>query len=780
MQPATRPLRNRTQSMRGMPFKRGRFWLICFFFILWSLAIGGRLFWLQVVRHSEFVERAEKQQQRTFEVAPRRGIIYDRNLRELAMTVQVDSIYAVPTEIDDKQAAARTLASVVHTDPDDAQSTAEQIASRLNTGRSFAWVARRVTPAVADAVRKLVAAKTVKGIYFQKEFQRFYPDNQLAAQMLGYVGTDDNGLGGIELKYEPQLHGVSGRMYTAVDARARVLGSTEREPEPGQNLVMTIDEKIQFMAERALDHAMERTHAANGTVVVQDVHTGQILALAIRPTFNPNQFRHTTPALLRNHAVSDVYEPGSVFKLVTYSAALDQHVTTPDDTVDCQGGAITLAGRVIHDDKGDHFGVITVARALEVSSDVAAIKLALKVGADHFYQYIKAFGFGSRTGAELPGETRGLLQPVNKWGSSSIGSISMGQEVGVTPVQMVSMVSTIANGGVYLPPRVLMPGQVGNGANGQKNSAQTTPSPFKANEELPNPLPEGAHRVISTLTAAQMRKMMEGVVLYGTGKQAQLNGYSSGGKTGTAQKIDPLTHRYSKSMHVASFAGIAPVNNPVIAVAVIMDNPQGAYYGAAVSAPVFAEVAQQVLEYLGVRHDIEVRPASALAKSSKPIIEDSSERTGDINALYAAANELPSDDPLRDDKSSISSTVKQSTGQSNVSAAKADGKQTAKSVVATPTAGLGGSSGASGHPVAVASNQMASARQSGNAVTVIDNGKKLKVPSLIGLPMRKVIEMAAAAGFEVQITGSGTAREQAPAPGAMVSPGTRIAVRCGR
>ena len=238
-----------------------------------------------------------------------------------------------------------------------------------------------------------------------------------------------------------------------------MLGSIAQEPEPGQNLQLTIDENIQFMAERALDHNMERTHADSGTVVVQDVHTGQILALAIRPTFNPNQFRRTTPALLKNHAVSDVYEPGSTFKLVTYSAALDSHVTNPDDMIDCQGGQIKMAGgRIIHDDKADHFGVVTVHYALEHSSDVAAVKLALKMGPDNFYKYIRDFGFGSRTGTELPGETRGLLRPVKKWGSSSIGSIAIGQEVGVTPLQLVSMVSTIANGGVYLPPHVLMQG----------------------------------------------------------------------------------------------------------------------------------------------------------------------------------------------------------------------------------------------------------------------------------------------------------------------------------
>ncbi|MGC2612752.1 MAG: penicillin-binding protein 2, partial [Terracidiphilus sp.] len=645
MQAALRATRPRPiATPRAMPMKLARFWLVCGFFLFWAFAIAGRLFWLQIIRHNDYVERAEKQQQRTFEVAPRRGVLYDRNLHELAMTVQVDSIYAVPSEIDDRNAAARTLAAIVHTDPEDKLSREEQIAHRLDEGRNFAWVARRVTPEVAAKVRAL----NMKGIYFQNEFQRFYPDNQIAAQVLGYVGLDDNGLGGLEGKFDGKLHGVPGRVFTAMDARRHVLGSVAHEPEPGQNLQLTIDENIQFMAERALDHNMERTHADSGTVVVQDVHTGQILALAIRPTFNPNQFRHTTPALLKNHAVSDVYEPGSTFKLVTYSAALDQGVTHPDDMIDCQGGQIKMAGgRIIHDDKADHFGVVTVHYALEHSSDVAAVKLALKMGPDNFYKYIHDFGFGSRTGAELPGETRGLLRTPNRWGSSSIGSIAIGQEVGVTPIQLVSMVSTIANGGVYLPPHVLIAQPAGT--NGQA-APQMQAQPFSAGGDLPDPLPQGAHRVLSTMTAAQMRKMMEGVVLYGTGKPAQLNGYSSGGKTGTAQKVDPVTHLYSKTMHVASFAGIAPVNNPVIAVAVIMDNPKGAsYYGTAVSAPVFAEVAQQVLEYLSVPHDIEVRaPRTPLnaPKAEKPVEEDDANvDQAEVNSLFAAANDLPADDP---------------------------------------------------------------------------------------------------------------------------------------
>ena len=761
--------RNRTNAARAIPLKRPRFWLICLFFLLWTVAICGRLFWLQIVRHKEFVERAQKQQQRTFEVAPRRGVLYDRNLRELAMTVQADSIYGVPTEIADGQSIAHALAALVHTDPEDAQTTEQQIGARLDKGNSFAWIARRVTPEVAASVRELISAQGLKGIYFQKEFQRFYPDNQIAAQVLGYVGVDDNGLGGLEKKFEGQLHGVPGRMFTAVDAHARRLGSTEHEPEPGVNMVLTIDENIQFLAERALDHAMDRTGAANGTVVVQDVHTGQILALAIRPTFNPNQFRHTTPALLKNHAVSDVYEPGSVFKLVTYSAALDQHVTTPDDLIDCQGGKITLAGRVIHDNQGEHYGVIPVHQALEVSSDVAAVKLALKVGPDHFSQYIRDFGFGSRTGTELPGETRGLLRPVSKWGASSIGSIAIGQEVGVTPIQLVSMVSTIANGGVYLPPHVLMPGQVDPKGTAQAPSAAwLQASPFKAGGELPNPLPPGAHRVLSTLTAAQMRKMMEGVVLYGTGKEAQLNGYSSGGKTGTAQKVDPVTHLYSKTMHIASFAGIAPVNNPVIAVSVVIDTPTRgpSYYGAAVSAPVFAEVAQQVLEYLGVSHDIELRPPHSPTRKDAIIAEDDApQHTGDINALYAAVNDLPSDDPLRDqsaDASASSQPAAQSASPPLIDKSKSALTQ------AAPHA-----------PPPAAKKANAPSQQAATSVILTD-AKKLQVPSLIGLPVRKVIEVTAAAGLQVQIIGNGTVLEQAPAPGTMVAPGTQIVVRCAR
>ena len=382
------------------PIRRVRFVYVALFLSAWVAVIVVRLAWLQVVRHAEFVEKANQQQQRTFEVAPRRGVLYDRNMRELAMTVLVDSVYAVPSELGDNKASdAALLAKIVHLDTADRFTTEEQIQARLDGSRNFAWVARKLDPDTVERVSEL----NLKGIYLQKEFKRFYPNGDLAAQVLGYVGTDDNGLGGMESKFEPQLHGAPGHMLTAIDAKRHVLGSEERDPLPGQSLELTIDSNIQYMAERALDAQMAKVKALHGTVVVQDPRTGQILALAVSPRFNPNDSRHLDPDSLTNRAVSDVYEPGSTFKLVTYSAAIDAAGVEPTDIVDCQGGTITLFGRTIHDDKSDMgMGRVTVQRALEKSSDVAAVKMALKVGPEKFYSYMKACdwaGGGCHAGA---------------------------------------------------------------------------------------------------------------------------------------------------------------------------------------------------------------------------------------------------------------------------------------------------------------------------------------------------------------------------------------------
>src|SRR5271154_4773228 len=646
------------------PIRRIRFAYVALFFCFWTALIAGRLAWLQVVRHSDFVHRAAMQQQRTFEVAPRRGMMYDRNLRELAVTVQVDSVFAVPSELGDNRAsAAEILAEIVHADPQNNFTSKQQMLARFNASKNFAWVARRIDANTAERVREL----NLKGVYFQKEFKRFYPNNDLAAQVLGYVGMDDSGLGGLEQKFDEDMHGEPGHMLTAVDAKRHVLGSEESQPMPGENLVLSIDANIQYMAERALDAQMEKMKALHGTVVVQDLHTGQILALAISPRFNPNDQRHMDASVLQNLAVSDVYEPGSTFKLVTYSAALDGAGVQPTDIVDCQGGAMTMYGRTLHDDKSDgHLGQVTVQYALEKSSDVGAAKMALKLGNQKFYDYMRAFGFGDRSGIELPSETRGLLRNPRKWGSTSILSMAIGQEIGVTPVQLVTMVSTIANGGVYMPPHVLL-----QSTDEMKGDPRLQPAAFRPTNQLPDKLPDGAHRVIKELTAAKMRSMMQGVVMEGTGKSAQLNGYSSGGKTGTAQKIDPATHTYSHTKLVASFAGFAPVSNPAISVAVVIDTPTvGTRYGAETSAPVFAEVAQQVLEYLGVPHDQPLKTKKELLVAQKDVVDDvPSDNVADLNAMFDDVNNLPADDPLRTPANAAASVAEGRNGKAVVATA---------------------------------------------------------------------------------------------------------------
>ena len=761
------------------PIRRKRFVYVALFFSFWVSMIALRLVWLQVVRHSEFVDRAMRQQQRTFEVAPRRGVLYDRNLRELAMTVSVDSVYAVPSELgENRENAAEILSKVVHSDPTENFTSEAGILARFNASRNFAWVARRLDADTIDRVRAL----NLKGVYFQKEFKRFYPNNDLAAQVLGYVGMDDNGLGGLERQFDDDLHGAPGHMLTALDAKRHVLGSEENQPMPGQNLVLSIDANIQYMAERALDAQMEKTKALHGVVVVQDPHTGQILALAVAPRFNPNDGKHMDASVLQNLAVSDVYEPGSTFKLVTYAAALDGAGVKPDDIVDCQGGAITLYGRTIHDDVHDMgLGRITVQRALEKSSDVGAVKMALKLGSDKFYSYIKGFGFGDRSGIELPSETRGLLRNPRKWGATSIGSIAIGQEVGVTPVQLVTMVSTIANGGVYLPPHIVL------SENEQmKGDPRLHPAAFHPANQLPAQLPDGAHRIISEMTSAQMRKMMQGIVIEGTGTGAALNGYSSGGKTGTAQKIDVATHTYSKTKHVASFAGMAPVSNPAIAIAVVIDSPAAgpSYYGGAVSAPVFADVAQQVLEYLGVPHDQPLKPKKTQQNlvARTDFSDGANDNGADLNAMFAEVNSLPPDDPLHAQAAPVAAAIAPPQPVAPHTPGITD--RLSKKIVAAFNAAGGTSSTmpdatASTAPLAAPHIQPVAQRTPQGAV-VVDAARRVAVPSFMGSGLRSVVQTAATAGLRVQPVGSGLAREQVPAAGTMVPAGTEVMVRFTR
>jgi cell division protein FtsI (penicillin-binding protein 3) len=446
-----------------------------------------------------------------------------------------------------------------------------------------------------------------------------------------------------------------------------------------------------------------------------------------------------------------------------------------------------MYGRTLHDDKSDgRMGTVTVQYALERSSDVGAAKMALKLGNDKFYSYIRGFGFGERSGIELPSETRGLLRKPKKWDPASFMSIAIGQEVGVTPVQLVTMVSAIANGGVYMPPHILL-----QSTDEMKGDPRLKAAAFHPENELPATLPDGAHRVIKEITSAKMREMMRGIVVEGTGKAAALNGYSSGGKTGTANKIDVATHTYSHTKLVASFAGMAPVSNPAITVAVVIDTPTvGSLYGAAVSAPVFAEVAQEVLEYLGVPHDQPLKTKGemlmATAHAGDSMDDGPEDQGADLNAMFADVNELPMDDPLRakavapaatTDVAGAGPTLEPSVVPKVANSLSA--KQLAEfhehggttSTLATEVVG-------SASLGSVTMKPAAEVRARGGVV--VDSGQRVQVPSFSGEGLRAAVEQAGAVGLRVQLVGSGVAREQAPAAGTMVPTGTQVVIRFSR
>ena len=710
-----------------------RLYILGTLFLLWAGFVCGRLVQLQIFRYGDLQQHAIRQQQRTIEVAPKRGIIYDRQGHELAMSILVDSVFAVPSEIPDPTTAAALLGRILKSDPN-------ELRARFQASRTFTWVARKVDAEAAERIRSL----NLRGIYFQKEPKRFYPKRELAAQILGYVGMDDEGLSGVERAYDERLQGRPGQMLISVDARKRWFGRVEREPEPGENVVLTLDESIQYIAEKELEAAMKETHAAAGTVIVQNPHTGEVLALANRPTFNPNWSRGMKPEQLKNRAVSDVYEPGSTFKIVTLSAALDQKLTNPDELVDCQMGSIVVGGRRIRDHKP--FGVLKVSDVLARSSDVGAIKIGLRLGEERLDHYIRAYGFGSQTGIELPGETRGLAKPVSRWSKVSIGAISMGQEIGVSPLQLVSMVSTVANDGVWTAPRIV--------------AATTEP---RSTPQMVVFHPAQQRRVVSPLTAAEMRHMLEGVVEnpHGTGKKAVLEGYTSAGKTGTAQKVDPATGTYSRTKYIASFAGFAPVNNPAITVVVILDSPVGLHQGGQVSAPVFQRVAQQVLAYLHTPHDLDLPKQRQLLLASREVKEDeltesSPDRLG--APLEMQADVKPASPPVEPAQPTLP------TAQLEPAAEIVD------TVVRQPEA--------MPSPPAVSDAGLPLPPR-GMVVLDVEQGG-IVVPSFLGKPLRSVVESAENSGLEVDAIGSGVATEQSPAPGSHVAAGAHIAVRFGR
>jgi len=661
---------------------------------IWIGAVFGRLAYLQLFRYSEFYSRAQHQQRLIVDVGASRAEIFDRNMNPLAMSVPVDSAFAVPSEIADPDMVARLLGKVLDV-PED------EMATRLAGSRSFVWIARKLAPEKAERI----AALNLRGIYFQHESGRFYPKRELAAHVLGYVDIDEKGLGGIEYSLDDTIRGKPGKMLILADAHRRWYDSTEKAPDSGAGVVLTLDEKIQYIAQKELAQAIHDTGAKAGTLIVENPNTGELLAVANWPTFNPNAAKDSSSESRMDRAASALYEPGSVFKIVTLSAAIDQGITNPDELVDCQNGAIYIAGHRIRDHKP--FGALTVSQVLAYSSDVGAIKIGLRLGAPKFYDYIRAFRFGQFTGVALPGESRGKLRRIEYWTPVSVGSISMGQEIGVTPLQMITAVSAMANGGLMVRPHVVRELRRGNQVVEPSEQQQL------------------ARRVIQATTAATMRRMLEGVVLGGTGKLAKLDGYTSAGKTGTAQKYDPNTGRYSAHDLIASFVGFAPLNTPAVTILVQLDSPAGAHEGGQVAAPVFKRVAQQTLAYLDVPHDVPTA-AGPLRASHGKATQERNENLTDVSDF----------EPMQ------------------IAAAGA-----AEEPVPTPVPAVGANA----------------------APTVeVTEGEGIPAPQLLGKTVREVTEMCLKMGLTPVLVGTGIAAEQFPEPGAMVRRGSRMTVRFAR
>jgi cell division protein FtsI (penicillin-binding protein 3) len=537
-------------------------------FFIFLLLCVGRLLFIQFFRSEYLTSIAKKQHNQLVELEPRRGTIYDRNLKAQAFNMSMDSLYAEPSIIKDKEGLANQLLPILGLER-------SYLQDRLNRKKSFIWLARKLSPEKSEAVKGLKA----KGLGFMKETKRIYPNSYLASHIVGFSGMDNLGLEGLERSFDGYLRGTSGWAIFLRDARLKKLDIWEKMvvPQDGMDLVLTIDEVIQYIAERELDKAFKDFHAKGASIVVMDPHTGKILAMANRPTYDLNDRSGVSKDAIRNRAICDLYEPGSVFKIVTASAALEEKKVTEDDIFFCENGAYRVGGRILHDHHAH--GNLTFRQVIEQSSNIGTVKIAQILGPDTLYRYIKAFGFGTKTGVDLSGEISGMIHPPRLWSKTSITAVPIGQEVGVTALQLASAISVIANGGLLMKPYI-----VDSVRDNQGNI-------IKQNK------PVMVRKVISVDTAMRIKKILTGVIEEGTGKLGRVSGFSAAGKTGTAQKLEP-NGSYSHDKFVASFIGFSPAEDPMITIVVTVDEPHPYYFGGVVAAPVFKKVAGDVIRYL--------------------------------------------------------------------------------------------------------------------------------------------------------------------------------------
>jgi cell division protein FtsI (penicillin-binding protein 3) len=662
---------------------------------VWAALIAIRLIQLQVIQHPKFAEMARDQQQRVEEIKAPRGAILDRYGQRLAMSLPAESVCVDPLRVPDLSVAAEVLSKVLDLDATDLLA---KLKTSVDDHRGFLWIKRKITREEANRLRAL----NLEWIEFRTESQRYYPNRSLAAHVIGSVDFAEDGNGGVEQSLNDELAGQAGELLVTEDVQRRGFASTmQSEAQPGHDVQLTIDSRIQFVAEQELAKMVAQHHAKSGSLVAMDPRTGDILAMANVPTFDPNE--PPKPGKIAAHenlAVSAPFEPGSVYKVITLSSALETTRLRPESMVNCGNGSINLFGRVIHDHS--RYAALSMADVLARSSNIGAINIGLQVGDKNLYSYIRRFGFGKKTGLPLPGESSGMVRPLRVWQKSSIGSVAMGHEIGVTAVQLAQACTVIASGGFLMKPRLRM--------------------------DAPKSEPI---RVLRPETAITMRGMMEGVVLkpYGTGhKYAQLVGYTSAGKTGTAQIYDPRIRQYTH-MYNASFMGFAPVTNPRIVIVVTINGTEGTVgYGGPTSAPVFREVAAAGLRVMDVPKDL----PEMVPTGNAPADEN------DVAIADLGSSIPPPLVPAGD-------------------AVAADDRPVASANNAPDQRTFLAQSGSSGHDLAGP-----------------------RVPNFEGKTVRNVIEQAAALGIPVEFTGSGVARAQFPVAGAILPAGRWVRVQFGR
>ncbi|MGE3466943.1 MAG: peptidoglycan D,D-transpeptidase FtsI family protein, partial [Pyrinomonadaceae bacterium] len=573
--------------------------LVVAFFVLWIGGISVRLVHLQVNQHAWLREKALDMRQDVRHTQMLRGTIFDRNERYLAISLPVKTLYIDPTEVSDPPAAAAAIGKALKID---SKRLAAQIQQGKEDSKRFLPILKKVENDDVLAINKTLYTPELKkadmpnfeGLHWRDDQLRSYPYESLAAQVIGFSDGDDKGKAGIEMSQDEVLHGAVIKKVQERDRLGRVYDETIIERDTPSDIVLTIDTGFQYMTEQALERGVRAADARSGMAIVMVPKTGEILAMANYPSFDPNVITESAKEHISNKAIQSVYSPGSVFKIVTYGSALERHLFSPDDTISAGNGTITVARHTFTDSHG--IGTVSYSQAMAHSSNVCAIKTAMRVGKEDFSTLVKKMGFGSRTGIELPTETQGIVRPVEKWNGDSLASMSIGYEISVSALQMATAFATIANDGVRAQPHIIK--EIRHSDDRPKTVTQVKQT-----------------QVVTADTARHLKTMLRQVVLTGTGRRAQLNGYTAAGKTGTAWKFDAKSRSVDSSKYISSFIGMAPAENPEIVVLVVMDEPKsGARDGGMVSAPVFKEIAQQILTEMKIPADAKVKAESLIAE----------------------------------------------------------------------------------------------------------------------------------------------------------------------